>query len=479
MKKAFIAIGLAVVAMMAGSNAFGQSDEENGLKRVYKYGYQDASGKMVIPLQYYNAGDFSEGLAAVEETYDSEWGYIDEKGKMVIKPQYEYAGEFSSGLAAVRVDGKYGYIDKNGKMVIQLQFDEATSFSGNIASVRIGDYWTGKWGCIDKTGKMVIQPQYEDALYFQNGLVAMVESEKKIINNKGKTIVELPGDASCWFYDSFKDGWGRVSVNSKFGLLDENGWVLPPQYDDAYVYGDVACVSIGDWSERKTGIVDKKGKWIQECREDVDLQSELDGTLCVRVGDKFGFLNGKGWIIEPQYDNAGYFREDLISVKVGDVWGFADKTGKICIKPKYESVTWEGPEFLEGLALVGFDDKAGFIDKKGNWVIQPQYEDALDFSEGLAAVYDGEKWGFIDKTGKMVIQPQYEGVGYFSEGMALVKVGDKYGYIDKTGKMVIKPQFSDADSFEKHSGKAWVRLGDYETGKNGYVDKTGKFEPFE
>jgi hypothetical protein len=46
-------------------------------------------------------------------------------------------------------------------------------------------------------------------------------------------------------------------------------------------------------------------------------------------------------------------------------------------------------------------------------------------------------------------------------------------YIDKTGKIVIQPKFDAAEDFS--SGLAQVRIGDWETGKYGYIDKTGKY----
>ena len=481
MRKALYALGLAVGALMACNNAFGQ--EENELIRTEKYGFQDASGKMVIPLQFDDARDFHEGLAAVRigDWSNAKWGYIDKKGTTVIDFKFNDARDFSSGLAAVQDGEKWGYIDKTGKMVIQPQFDEAGEFSGNIASVNIGGWVDGKWGCIDKTGKMVIQPQYDNRLEFRSGLVAMLEVEEKqvIVNNKGKTIAEFPADADVYLFDNFEDGWGIVEVDDKIGLLDENGWVVAPQFDNGKVYGDIAWVGVSLDSGSKSGVVDKKGKWIVECKEDVYLQDDLEGMLCVLVGEKYGFLNGKGWVAEPQYDGAGSFSEDMISVRVGDVWGFADKTGKICIKPQFESLYWNEPEFREGLAVVATEGKGGFIDKKGNWVIQPQYDGALSFSEGLAAVQVGENWGYIDKTGKMIIQPSYDDVYYFSLGLAPVKVNGKWGFVDKTGKMVIQPQYDSVEVFNPDTGKAWVRIGDGDTAKRGYIDKNGKFEPIE
>ena len=488
MRKALYAFGLAVGALMACSNAFGQ--EENELIPIEKYGYQDASGKIVIPLQFDEAYWFYEGLARVMkyDDFGAKYGFIDKKGTTVVDLKYDDASDFSSGLAAVLDGEKWGYIDKTGKMVIQPQFDEARDFSGNIATVRIGDWFDGKWGCIDKSGKMVIQPKYDEPLIFQNGLVAMatVGEKQVIINNKEKTIAEFPRDASVYIntYGDFQHGWGRVSVDDKIGLLDENGWVLAPQFDDAAVLGDIAAVAITINEEEdisKVGVVDKNGKWILECKEgaEIYLIDEDNCLLLAVIDEKYGFLNEKGWATEPKYDDVGRFSEDMISVREGDVWGFVDKTGKICIKPQFESLYLDGPLFNEGLAVVASEGKVGFIDKKGKWTIQPQYDGALPFSEELAAVLVGEKWGYIDKTGKMVIQPSYDDVYYFSLGLAPVKVNGKWGFIDKTNKMVIQPQYDDTGMFDPDTGKAWVLIGDWDTGTSGYIDKNGKFEPIE
>jgi len=65
MKKIFLKIGLTALFVIMLTNAFPQE-----LVRVVGYyrgefgywGYENLSGKMIIPYKYYRAKDFSEGL---------------------------------------------------------------------------------------------------------------------------------------------------------------------------------------------------------------------------------------------------------------------------------------------------------------------------------------------------------------------------------------------------------------------------------
>lgn len=72
---------------------------------------------------------------------------------------------------------------------------------------------------------------------------------------------------------------------------------------------------------------------------------------------------------------------------------------------------------------------------------------------------------------------KYDYVENFSEGLAVVCIGDystgKYGYIDATGKEVIPCKYDRASGF--HSGLAAVCVGRYPNKENwGFIDKTGR-----
>ncbi len=179
-----------------------------------------STGKIVIPLKYHHAYDFTEGLAAVHLYYPG-WGFIDKTGKEVIPLKYDDVASFCEGLARVKLNRKYGYIDKTGKEVTTLKYDDASSFSEGLADVKLN----GKWGYIDKTGKEVIPLKYDYA-------------------------------------NSFSEGLARVELNGKYGFIDKTGKeVIPAKYDNAwsFEYGKAKVMAKNIFGTEKWFHIDKNG----------------------------------------------------------------------------------------------------------------------------------------------------------------------------------------------------------------------------
>jgi len=140
--------GAAAIGLLAGGWAFLQPllQQKYTFYRVYKdgkWGYINQKGDLAIALQFDEAQDFQEGLAAVKVR--DRWGYINALEKFVRNPDLRDAGAFSEGLAAVRLDNKWGYIGKDGKIAISPRYDCASAFSEGFAAVRKGN----KWGYVD------------------------------------------------------------------------------------------------------------------------------------------------------------------------------------------------------------------------------------------------------------------------------------------------------------------------------------------
>jgi len=157
------------------TDAFSQELEKWMCYESWKWGYVDkSSGETVIPCQYANAKNFSEGLAAVQDAFDNKWGFIDKTGQEICPLIFKKIESFSEGLAAVKFKGKWGFIDKKGNCVISCDYKEVDNFSGGYAKVRYGKLW----GVIDKNGT-VIAPCIYDNIFSANAAIARLELERE------------------------------------------------------------------------------------------------------------------------------------------------------------------------------------------------------------------------------------------------------------------------------------------------------------
>lgn len=105
---------------------------------VYKIGFVNQSGEIVIPFKFDGARNFSEGLAEACEgnprDLSGKWGYINKKGEWVIPPRFTNTRAFSEGLAIVEVGGRW-----ERRSIMRTLHDS-------------------KWALIDRTGKYVWGP---------------------------------------------------------------------------------------------------------------------------------------------------------------------------------------------------------------------------------------------------------------------------------------------------------------------------------
>lgn len=212
-----------------------------------------------------------------------------------------------------------------------------------------------------------------------------------------------------------------------------------------------------------------------------------EGLARFKENDKYGFIDETGKIvIKPTFDSVVWFSEELARVYINNKSGFINKTGEIVVQPLYDNCR----DFANGFAFVGIENgsdelglpayKVGFIDKTGKISIGKtengqigKFDDAGDFSEGLAAVKVGEKWGFVNENDETAIRFRFKKAKSFSDGLAPVTInGRKWGFIDKTGKFVIEPQFTDADSFSE--GLAAISTNKLGFVTTGFIDKSGK-----
>src|ERR1019366_4546165 len=291
------------------------------------------------------------------------YGFMDANCQMVVPAQYSEAFEFSEGLAAVKVGQKWGYIDRTGGMVVTPQFAGAFQFSGGLASVRLEET-SPVWGFIDKAGMVVVKPQFGMPLWFSEGLVEGYGEKNKILNiplgyvdSKGEYVIRLdePGK-QIEFLLGFSEGLAAVSMRAEYadgsigsgvwGFLNHSGeWSIKPSYEAAGSFheGLAAVKKDGLW-----GYIDKTNKFV----------------------------------ITPRFESAEEFSEGLAAVKIAGRVGYIDKTETVVITPKYENASL----FRGGMAAFQSNRKLGYIDKKGEVIVPPSLDWGTEFVDGVAAV---------------------------------------------------------------------------------------------
>lgn len=225
-------------------------------------GYVNDKGEVVIPCRYKSAGDFSEGLACVEDK-DGSWYYINTQGQQVSR-KYDWLGsghEYSLQRGRARVrrevgDGwLYGFIDETGAEVVPCQYDEVGLYwSCGLAEVKRD----GLYGLIDRDGNVVVPIEYKHMNICSLHLLAYSDGGgyMGLMHLEGLEPIGLPryGDV-----EYIGDGFVRVGQNGKIGFVDgEDGHELvPPIYDRVYhPYGGYLRVLRGNM----VGYIDREGR---------------------------------------------------------------------------------------------------------------------------------------------------------------------------------------------------------------------------
>ena len=111
-----------------------------GVKKGGKWGYIDGYGKVIVPFEYEEVNNFSEGLASVRK--DGKWGYINPKNEIVIPIEFtnKEVGFFKNGGAEYYTDRGAGLINLKGEIIAEPKYDSIEYVNGNIAIVSFNGY---------------------------------------------------------------------------------------------------------------------------------------------------------------------------------------------------------------------------------------------------------------------------------------------------------------------------------------------------
>jgi hypothetical protein len=302
----------------------------------------NVDGEIIYSFNYYSnyvfQHKFSEGLLAVPDNETNKYGFINTKGEWVIPPNFYEVLDFSEGLAAVW-ENENSHVDQS---------------SGCGTAVP-----HPSWGYINKKGKYIIESKFYNATSFENSYAII--NEKEIINKEEKiipisqishkpTLIRKAGKTHNFLYkenrwvpyndENFDECYVQAKDNlkNKYGYLNEKGeWAIPPQYSEAHFFKDGLA-----------GIKDENDKWgFINCNNEIVIEPQFkfvgyfqEGFASIKQNGKWGFINRKGEIIIPlKYKQFDYlqrpiFRDGLARLQKGQKLIYVNTKGEIIWEEK-------------------------------------------------------------------------------------------------------------------------------------------------
>lgn len=190
--------------------------------------YIDTRGKIALKDRYYRAYPFHDGIAMAEKWDDPEAGFIDRTGNWVIQPKFTELGlKFAEGLCYARVGKKTGFIDRSGKFAFTVPIFFATPFENGVAMILTNED-NNEWRIIDRRGNWVTRalPIYTST-GFSEGLAMVIvkkggSDKYGFVDQSGNFVIEPVYDDA----EDFANGYSRVILNGRDGLLDRQGNVV-------------------------------------------------------------------------------------------------------------------------------------------------------------------------------------------------------------------------------------------------------------
>ena len=327
--------------------------------RNEKYGVINRSGETIVPFIYDEIGETSNQFISVELA--GKYGFIDQKGDLKVGLQYETVGDFNDGIAYVKKNGLYGVIDTNLMYIVKPKYQWIDNLKDNFIRVQED----GFYGVINKDGDCVVKPVYTQLTEIENGYsLAVKDSLYGYLNVKGEVVVDISfsyseGVVNWGVFD--KQGYARVIVNEKFGLIDTIGKrFVPALFEDV---GHVSSEMIAIKRYGKWGYCDYKTKLKIPYNFDYAAQFIGDYALVKKEG-LFGLIDKKGsYVIEAVYDEMTRFKEGILLVKEDGLYGLIKFDKTLILPSEYDKI-----EFSKDKKMLKLHSENGFKYKLVNLV---------------------------------------------------------------------------------------------------------------
>lgn len=229
------------------------ADDKNG----WQPGYIDKNFQWTIASQAVFRSSFHEGLAVfgVGDPASRRFGYIDATGKVVIPAKYDRASDFSEGLAGV------------------CSWKAATTSSDDS----ISDEKVWRCGFVEPTGRVVIPLTFKSVSAFSDGraLAEQQDGQRAILDKNGRIIrvvssLDVPGQ--------FHEGLAIAKKDGVIGFIDPQGyWAIPARFAGAWDFSH--GMALVQFSDKEYGYIDRRGKVIWQAKTTVSPMVFIPSTF--------------------------------------------------------------------------------------------------------------------------------------------------------------------------------------------------------
>ena len=384
---------------------------EEGLygKAAGKYGqaielYPDVTYYYAAADMYYDCGQLENSIAWCEETLKA---FPEEAGayERMIRACLDYEQYKDAFEALAEADGRKvasAQIETYRERMKGLYFKQYISID-QVAQTSGGCFVVGKegkWGIVSNTGSTILSKHYSRIGAMAGGIVAVCNAEGNwyLSDEEGVNVANLTLNLGEGITDVslYNEGLFAVCVNGSYRYYDIDFNAVEGSYTFASAYnaGVAAVQKDGVWQ-----LIDADGKSVNgEAYEQIVLDDRglccLMDRVIVQKDGKYLLLDGSG----KRVGNASFEEarlpagENLIAVKVNGLWGFADLDGNMVIEPQYE----DAQSFSNDMAAVCVDGRWGYIDEKNHMCIEPAFLECRNMtSAGTALIHTDRGWNLL------------------------------------------------------------------------------------
>ena len=326
----------------------------------------------------------------------------------------------------VEVRGQWGYIDRHGELAIAPQFDAARPFSEGRAAVQTA----AGWGFVDPAGRLAVAPVWDEV--------------SDVAGGRARVAVRTPAGLRYGFVDA--EG-AEVVPPEAVAAYDFAAGLAPVRFVERDApLGLPLLAAIGQPGPGPWRLVGPDGA----TRARLDVESVTAGAADPGLNAAFpvevsgGFTGARRWgyadrtgriAIRPRFEAAGRFAEGLAPAAQGGAFGFVGPDGQFVAPPQYDAAFGVS----DGRVRVARGGRWGFLavdEVRAGATPELAWDAALDASEGLAAVQRDGRWGYLGPDGALVLPLRYAFATPFRNGLALVRDAEGLAYIDPTGAVV-------------------------------------------